>query len=235
MPKTLDTWQVFPHRPLEKLEANLWRVEGDIPFQKGNRVMTIAKMRDGGLVIHNAIALEEELMKEIEAFGRPAILVVPNGFHRLDAKVFKQRYPQLKVVAPAGARKKVEQVVPVDADYATAPGDEDVRLHHWEGTKDLEGVLTVKSGGKTTVVINDLVNNVPKMGGLFGFLLAPTGMPAVPRIARWMMVKNKTAVTGHMEKIAADPALKRLILSHGTMIDDKPGDVLRTVAARLKS
>jgi hypothetical protein len=233
MPKAFDKWQVFPHRPLEKLEANLWRVEGDLPNGNGNRVMTIVKMRDGGLLIHSAIALAEPLMAEIEAFGKPAVLVVPNGLHRLDSKVYKERYPSLKVVSPAGARKKVEQVVKVDASYAEAPGDEDVRLLHLDGTKDGEGVIEVKSGGKTTVVFNDAVNNLPKMGGFFGFLLAPTGKPAVPRIARWMMVKDKPAFRAHLEKLAATPNLGRLIFSHGAVIHDQPGEVLKSVAAAL--
>jgi hypothetical protein len=233
MPKAFDSWQVFGHKPIEKLEANLWRVEGELPGNNGTRVMTIAKMRDGGLLIHNGIALEEPLMKEIEAFGRPSVLVVPNGFHRLDSKVYKQRYPQLKVVAPAGSRKKVEQVVKCDADYANAPRDEDVKLHHWEGTKDAEGLLEVKSGGSTTIVVNDVINNLPKMGGLFGFLLAPTGVASVPRLARWMIVKNKPAFTAHVEKYASSPSLKRVIVSHGAVISDRPGETLREVTKRL--
>ena len=35
------------------------------------------------------------------------LLVVPGGFHRLDAKIYKARYPQVKVLCPAGARQKV--------------------------------------------------------------------------------------------------------------------------------
>ncbi len=233
MPKAFDTWQVFPHRPLEKLESNLWRVEGDLPNGNGNRVMTIAKMSDGGLMIHNGIALEEEQMREIEGFGTPALLVVPNGFHRLDAKVFKDRYPSLRVVCPAGARKKVEQVVKVDATYDDAPADDTVRLIHLDGTKRSEGVLEVKSNGKTTVVFNDAVNNLPKMGGVFGFLLAPTGIPSVPRLARWMMIKEKAAFREHLEKLAATPNLARLIVSHGRVMTEKPGETLRTVASAL--
>src|SRR5258706_9731519 len=105
MPKTNETWTVLKHRPIEKLEPNLWRVEGDLPWS-GTRVMTIVKLASGGLVIHNGIALEEDAMKEIEAFGTPEVLIVPNGFHRLDAKVYKDRYPKLKVLCPAGATKK---------------------------------------------------------------------------------------------------------------------------------
>jgi hypothetical protein len=233
MPKAFDKWQVFAHRPLEKLEPNLWRIEGDLPNGNGTRVMTIVKMKSGKLLVHNAIALEEDLMKEIEAFGDPAVLVVPSGFHRLDAKVFKDRYPKIKVVAPEGAKKKVEQVVKVDATYAEDVGEGDVSLLHLEGLKNAEGVVSVQSGDTTTLVFNDCVNNLPKLSGLFGFLLSPTGMPAVPRITRWFMMKEGSAFRGHLEKLAETPNLKRIIVSHGKPLTDKPGDVLKTVAARL--
>jgi hypothetical protein len=233
MPRSFDKWQVFPHRPLEKLEPNLWRVEGDLPTGNGTRVMTIAKMRDGSLLIHNAIALEEPLMSEIEGFGRPAILVVPNGFHRLDAKIWKERYPSLKVFCPAGAQKRVSQVVPVDGTYADAPHDDDVRLFHIDGTKDQEGALEVKSGDTTTVVLNDVVLNLPRRGGFVGFVLAPTGRPSVPRFARWMMIKDKGSFRAHLERVAGTPNLRRLIVSHGAMMAERPSEILRSVAAEL--
>jgi hypothetical protein len=219
MAKPFDTWQVFPHKPIEKITSNLWRVEGDIPGADGSRVMTIAKRGDGKLVIHNGIALEDELMKEVEAFGEPAELIVPNGFHRLDAKIYKARYPKMKVYCPEGAKKKVAQVVAVDGNYSDARQDEGVKLEHWTGTKDQEGVMTVRSDDGMTIVVNDCINNLPKLGGLFGFLLAPTGRPSVPRLARWMMVKDKAAFRAQVEKIAGDGDLKRVIVSHGAMMD----------------
>jgi hypothetical protein len=235
MPKCFDTWNVLPHRPLEKLEPNLWRVEGDLPGGRGTRVMTVARMRDGGLLIHNAIALEDALMAELEAFGRPAVMVVPNGLHRLDAKVFKQRYPQLKVVAPARSREKVGQVVAVDHTYTDAPRDEDVRLFHFEGTQGKEGALEVKSDGATSVVVNDVICNAPRMGGIPGFLLAPTGIPSIPRFARWMLVKDRATMASELEAIASTTGLRRVILSHGPMLDDDPATVLRSIASTLRS
>ena len=232
MPKAFDTWQVFPHRPLEKLEDNLWRIEGDLPNGNGTRVMTIAKTKDGRLLIHNAIALEEDLMKEIEAFGDPAWIVVPNGFHRLDSKVFKQRYPKAKILAPSGAKKKVEQVVPVDGTYDESI-DDDVKLSHLNGLKGAEGIALVRHGGRTTLVFNDCVNNLPKLSGLFGFLLAPTGMPAVPRITRWFMMKDRAAFRRHLEELAATDGLARIIVSHGKPMTDAPGEILKNVASRL--
>jgi hypothetical protein len=232
MPKAFDKWQVFPHRPIEKLEPNLWRVEGDLPDGNGTRVMTIVKKKNGELVIHNAIALEEDAMKEIDAFGDVTTIIVPSGYHRLDAKVFKERYPKAKFVAPEGAKKKVEQVVQVDGTYA-GKIDDTITLTHLDGLKGAEGIMEIDSDGKKTLVFNDCINNLPKLGGVFGFMLAPTGMPAVPRITRWFMVKDMKAFRANLEKLAETKDLARVIVSHGKPLTDDPGGVLKTVAARL--
>jgi hypothetical protein len=228
MAKPFETWTVVPHRPLEKLESNLWRVEGDLPGGDGTRVMSIVKLATGGLVIHNAIALEDDQMKEVEAFGDPEVLIVPNGFHRLDAKIYKQRYPKLKVLAPSAATKKVSQVVAVDGTLADAPKDPRVVIRHLEGTKGHEGLIEVTSDSGTTIVFNDVVNNLPKLGGMIGFMLSPTGRPSVPRIFRWFFVKDKPTFFADVEKLAKQPDLKRVIVSHGKMMADQPGDALRT-------
>src|SRR5205085_669793 len=109
-----DTWTVLPHGRIEKLAENLWRVEGGVPKLPLRRVLVVARLGDGRLLFHNAVALEEAAMREIEAWGTPAFLVVPNGWHRLDANVYKQRYPELRVLCPRGARLRVSRAVPVD-------------------------------------------------------------------------------------------------------------------------
>jgi hypothetical protein len=227
-----ETWKVLPHRPIEKLESNLWRVDGNLPSGSFTRVMTIAKLPSGGLVVHNAIALEEEQMKEIEAFGEPAYIVAPGAYHRLDLKAFKDRYPKAKVVAPAGAKARIEKVVKVDAAYDGVVED-GVRLVHLAGVKDREGVLEVDHGQSKTLVFNDCINNVPKLGGVFGFVFGPTGVAAVPRLAHWLLVKDKAALRTHLEKTADDGAIARIIVSHGSVITDKPAETLKTVASRL--
>src|SRR5438128_125225 len=94
-------WTVLPHGPLEKLEPNLWAVAGSIPMPAGDfpRRMCIARLGDGRLLLLNGVPLVEEAMREVEAFGRPAFLLVPNGYHRPDIAAYKQRYPQLRVLA----------------------------------------------------------------------------------------------------------------------------------------
>src|SRR6266851_3397529 len=97
-------WTVLPHGPLEKLEPNLWAVEGTIKMPAGelSRRMCIARLGDGRLFLMNGVPLREEAMREMEAFGKPAFLLVPNGYHRLDIAAYKQRYPQLRVLAGEG-------------------------------------------------------------------------------------------------------------------------------------
>jgi len=67
------------------------------------RVMTLARLASGAWVVHNAIALDERSMAQIDALGGVAHLVVPNGWHRQDLRVFHERYPRATVLAPRGA------------------------------------------------------------------------------------------------------------------------------------
>lgn len=235
MAKAHTTWKVLPHGPIEKLSPALWRVQGELP--PVNRVMAIGKRADGTLVVHNGIALGDAEMAEIDAWGKVSMIVVPNGYHRLDAKVFKDRYPDARVIAPAGARAKVAQVVPVDGTYAEAGADSAVELVHLDGTKEREGAMIVRAPGDTSVVLNDAVFNMPHGKGVTGFVLrrltASSGGPTVSRISRWLVVADKPAFRAHLERLAELPDLKRVIVSHYETITDDPAGTLKRVAAAL--
>ena len=86
-------------------------------------------------MIHSAIALDAAEMAEIEAWGHPAVLLVPNSFHRLDAPAYVARYPDLRVLCPRGSRKGVEEVVRVDGDYDTFGEDPVLTLQHLDGVR----------------------------------------------------------------------------------------------------
>lgn len=238
MPKAHSTWKVLPHGPIEKLSDRLWRVEGQLDQFK--RVMSIGKRADGTLVIHNGIALGDKEMAELDAFGKVAFILVPNGFHRLDAKVFKDRYPDAKVLCPAGATKKVTQVVPVDGTYEDLPADPHVELFTLEGTKAREGGMIVRTdaasgGNDTSVVLNDAVFNMPHGTGFTGFVFRritdSTGGPRVSRVMKWLVIADKPAFRTHLEKLAALPDLRRVVVSHHLTITDDPAGTLSRVAA----
>jgi hypothetical protein len=232
MPKALQTWKVLPHDPIQKLEENLWYVRGMLG--RVQRMMAVARLRDGRLVIYNAIALDEPEMQMLEAWGVPAFLVVPSAGHRNDAKIWKQRYPELRVIAPAGARRGVEEVVPVD-DTSGDFGDATVRFVAPECTEARDCLLEVRSARGTTVVINDLVFNLPHQAGVPGLIFRALGFtgpsPKVAPIPRMMLVRDRQGLKSLLEKLADTKDLVRVVVSHGSMIEQDPAGALRAAAA----
>jgi hypothetical protein len=228
-------WKVFPHSPLQKIDEGLWRVEGTMGKSPLKRVMTIAKRADGTLVIHNGIALEENAMKEIEALGPIGYVVVPNGYHRFDAPAYKRRYPNAKFVGPAGARKRIEQAVPLDLTYPEVPIDVVVELRTLAGVKEQEGVMIVRCPSGTTLVVTDAVFNMPHVTGFPGFVLKSvtksSGGPRVTNLFRWFVLKDKAALRADLEALAQLPELKRIIVAHHDTIESDPAKVLASVAA----
>lgn len=223
---------------LEQLAENLWRLEGAVPGMQLNRVMVVARMSDGGLVIHNGIEQGEALYGEIEALGAPRYLVVPNGWHRLDAAKYRARFAGISVVAPRGSRKRVQQVVPVDLTYEELPRDEAVWIEPLDGLKGAEGVMHVRSNDGVTLVFTDAIFNlVERIPGFYGFIfhdvVGSKPGPRVTRVGRWFLVKDKSAYRAHLERLADTPNLKRVIVAHGAMEATDARGMLRAAAATL--
>ena len=218
MAKPTDEWIVRPHGPLQKLTENLWHVQGTLPGMSLLRNMCIARTADGRLVINSAVALEEPVMAEIEAWGKPAYLVIPNRYHRLDLPAFKRRYPDLVVLVPRGARKTVEQVHPADGTFEDFPANETVTLSSLDGIGDQEGVMSVSSADGITLILGDAVFNLDVkkdfLGRLFLSLLAAAPGPRVHRLFKLMVVKDRAAFRQQLERLADTPRLKRLIVAH---------------------
>ena len=232
-------WKVLPHGKLTQVDDSIHTVVGQIqmPMMVLPRRMTVVRLRDGRLVVWSAIALDNAEMARLEAIGRPAFLVVPNDHHRLDAKAWRTRFPQLQVVAPEGAREKVAEAVPVDT---TSPdfGDPAVRFMPVEGTHGHEAALCIETPSGTTLVLNDLVGNIRHESGFGGWLLRLMGFAGdaahVPAPVRLMLVKDTDALRAQLLEWAGIESLQRILVSHGEPIEADPRQVLRDLAASLK-
>ncbi len=93
-------WNVLPHGKLSAIDEGILTVVGQIrmPLLNLPRRMTVVRLNDSRLVVWSAIALDERETATFEAFNRPAFLIVPNDHHRLDARAWKDRYPQMQVI-----------------------------------------------------------------------------------------------------------------------------------------
>ena len=231
-------WTVLPHGKLSEVEPNILTVTGTIKMLVGDlpRRMTVVRLQNGRLVIFSAIALDEDEMLSLEAWGKPAFLIVPNDHHRLDAKSWKDRYPGIMVIAPEGARAKIEDSVHVDATSADFD-DSMVSFVAVPGTRAHEAALEVTADGGVTLVLNDLVGNIRDASGFGGWMLRLMGFagtePHIPLPVKAAIVHDKAALRDQLERWADLPNLKLILVSHGNPIDHNPKAALRELAGSL--
>lgn len=238
MTKPFEQWTVLPHGKLTQVEENILTVVGEIhmPLMDLPRRMTVVRLADASLVVFSAIALDEDEMTALEAYGRPAYLIVPSDKHRLDAKIWKDRYPKIKVVAPAGAREKVEETVPVDT-VTPIFDDPGVQFMTVPGTRGREAALVVRTPRGTTLVLNDVVGNIRHATGFGGWLLHLAGFAGdeaqVPVVVKVAVIEDTAALRTQLLQWADIDTLVRILVSHGSPIDEDPRQVLRDLAASL--
>jgi len=226
-------WTVDRHDPIDRHEANLWSVVGDVPGMVLRRRMTLARMGDGRIVVHNAVCLDEFAMKAITDWGDVSTIVVPNGWHRLDAHAWHERFPKARVLCPEGALPRVRQVLEADGAYGDFRGDGTVSLETLDGVGGREGVMIVRSGDRVTLVFNDLLFNQPHLPGWQGWLLkilGSSGGPKVTRTARWFLLEDAPALQAHLLRLADTPGLVRLVPGHGELVEAHPAATLRGIA-----
>ena len=238
MPQPFREWTVLPHGKLTKVDEDLLSVTGTLHMPLGDypRRMTVVRLGDGRLVIYSAIALDEREMNALESYGVPTFLIVPGDIHRLDARIWKDRYPDLQVIAPAGSREKVEDVVHVDATDVDF-GDPHVRFVTIAGTEGHEAALLVERPTGTTLVVNDLIWNLDHRPGFGGWIMKLIGFtggpPHIPPIVKRKLVKEKPALRAQLEAWSRVEALDRIIVSHGDIVTHEPRAVLHRLAESL--
>lgn len=238
MTRPFQHWKVLPHGKLTEVDENILTVTGEIPMPLAHlpRRMTVVRLKDSRLVVFSAIALAESEMAALEAYGRPAFLIVPNDHHRLDARIWKDRYPALQVVAPEGSRAKVAKTVPVDT---TTPrfDDSNVQFLAVPGTKEREAALVVRSPNGTTLVLNDLVGNIRGESGAGGWFLRRVGFagkkPQIPKVVKMVLIADKSALRAQLLQWAEIETLKRILVAHGSPIVESPRQTLRDLASSL--
>ena len=240
MQDTLSEWTVMPHGRLVEIDQGLLTVAGEIKMPLGAfpRRMTVVGLRGGRTAIFSAISLDEPEMKRIEALGKPTGLIVPGDHHRLDARVWTERYPGITVLAPPGAAEAVNEVVFVDATQDILD-DPAVRFIVVPGVDGHEAALMVRRPEGSTLIVNDIIGHVVHphgvgaqiMARLFGFGVSG---PRIPRPVKSRIVKDPRALAAQFRMWAADPDLVRIIVSHGDPIERQPAAVLNALAQALE-
>jgi hypothetical protein len=228
---------VLPHGPLQQLAANLWWVRGGLPFPL-YRNMVVFRLGNGDLVLHSAVALDEAGLQALEALGRPAYEIIPHANHQRDAAFYRQRYPQMQVLCPAGERHRLGDRVAIDGLTGDVLPPLGVKVHPVPGARIHEDVYEVPlADGGNALIVNDLFggmhSNPPSLGGRLMSMIAgaPEGRLGTARIVRLMQVQNMAAIRAFALSLAEVPDLRVITVSHGDPVTDDPAGQLRRFAS----
>jgi hypothetical protein len=234
MAKSPRPWIVTRHDPIEKLEDNLWAIQGDVPGIPFKRRMFIIKRADGTLMFYGmAIPLEDEPLAEITAWGRPSILVVTHDQHMIDARAFAEKLG-LKVYGPRACEAKMRARAEIAGMLEDVPADPNIQIAGVAGSKNGEPAVIVKSDGgrRVSLLVSDVLQNNPKESlGILPRLMGFSGGPKVVPVFKMMFVKDKGALKKQLTEWSELPGLARLVPCHGDAVtSDAPG-ALRAAAA----
>jgi hypothetical protein len=226
---------IYPYHPLKSLAANLWQVEGTLANGLP-RNMTVYRLPDGRLLLYSVVAMQAADLEALEKLGRPAILVMPHDRHQMDAPFYKQRYPDLRILAPDPRHPRK---VPVDGDLGEL-GALGINAYVLPGTTYHEVVLELPVEGGTPGVAlctTELLGNISGLPGLMGVLLRLLGPSGggfgVARVVRWREVSDRQRVRAWLRSLAARPDLRLVLVGHGNPVTENPGASLLRAAGQV--
>ena len=153
---------------------------------------------------------------------------------------------RMTVARPPGGRLGIWSAVALDETAEVEPvdtpspdvGDPDVEFAAVPGTRNEEGALWVGRSGRTTRLLNNIIENLRHPPGFGAWVLSMTG-PAgdeaqVPKAVLRLIAKDKAAALGaQLLQWSEMSDLKRIIVSHGETIENDPREVLRNLAKAL--
>jgi hypothetical protein len=205
-----------------------------VPGAPFRRRMAIARRSDGALVFFHAVPLEEKVLAEVQALGKPAYLVVGHHQHAMDAQAFAGRLG-LRIFGPRRVEAGLRERCDLAGSLEDVPKDPAMSIESLPGSKLGEAVMVVKSGdGQSVLFCDALQNNPPEKLNLIFRLLGFAGSgPKTPPVFRMLFLEDKKAMRSEFQRLAALPGLRRIIPCHGDVVETGAAEALKAAAAAL--
>lgn len=207
----------------------------EVPFRIGGMElggrMTVVRLPEGGLWIHSPVKLEAETRAAVEALGPVRYLVAPNLMHHLHLPAWAQAFPEARVVAPPGLRKK-QPALRIDVELGGAPDAgyaEVVSQQHVRGIPKVEESVFLHRPSRT-LLVTDLAFHIRsspswltrtylKLSGTYG-KLAPTMLEKA-------LVKDRAALRASLEAVWGWD-FERVVVCHGEVLERGGKEALRS-------
>ncbi|AGC48533.1 hypothetical protein MYSTI_07261 [Myxococcus stipitatus DSM 14675] len=201
-------------------------------FDLGGR-MTLIRLPDGGLWVHSPVALTPELRAAVDALGPVRFLVAPNLMHHLKVGDWAAAYPEAKVLAPAGLRRKRPDLR-IDAELESGPAVEGIEQVAVRGMPMLDEFVFFHRPSKT-VLLTDMSFNIHRSNSwLTRMYLKLNGawQRLSPTVITKMVIKDRPAVRASLDQVLAWD-IQRVLVCHGDVMEQGAPDALREAFQRL--
>lgn len=208
-----------------ELDAGIWLVEH--PFEamgiELGRRMTVVRLDGGRLWLHAPTRLTPELGTWLEERGRVALAVCPNPYHHRFVEAWFAAYPEAEILAAPGLPERRPELgfhgvlgdAP-DPRWATELDQAAFRL----GDRFTEIVFLHRAS--RALILTDLLFQIPAGRGLRTALAARIlgyyGRPAVSRLVRWTLARDRDAARAALERVLAWD-FDRIVLGHGEIVE----------------
>ncbi len=198
--------------------------------------MTVARLADGGLLVHSPVPLTAGRREQTEALGQVRHLYVPNLLHHRFVDQWAAAYPSARVHAPAGlARKHPALRIDRTAGETPEPGFaaalDELPI---DGFRARETVLFHRPS--RTAIVADLVQNLGRPDhswtAVYTRAMGIYDRVALSRAIRWTGFDDRRAARRALDRLLALD-FDRLIVGHGAPLASGGKAALATAYAWL--
>src|SRR4030095_5830575 len=192
---------------LRPLAPDLWVADRPLALVVGDigARMTVVRLRDGGLVLHSPVRLDEETRRALDALGPVRAVIAPSKPHNLFVGDYPAAYPAAQLYGAPGLAEKRR-----DLRFHAVLDDEPPPLWRGElaqlrfrGAPILEEVVFFHPS-RRTLILTDLAFHVPagRTAGarLFYWVTGAAGRFGPHRLVR-LMIRDRRAGGVSMDAI----------------------------------
>jgi Domain of unknown function (DUF4336) len=214
--------------PLTPFGSEIWVAEGPVvPFMLRFPYptrMAVIRLSDGTLFAWSPVALTPALRRAVDDRGPVRHIVAPNKLHHLFLSEWQAAYPQARLYAPPGLRRRRKDLR-FDADLGDAPDrawSDDVDQVLVGGSFAMDEVVFFHRASRTAI-FTDLIQNLPRdwctgwRGALarLGGIVEPN--PSAP--IDWRLTFLDRSATRAAVNRILDWPIERVLIAHGTPAD----------------
>jgi hypothetical protein len=220
----------------EYIKDQIWIHEYPVRYAGINLFgrMTIIKLDNGELIIHDPCKIDELIKSEIDKIGEVKYIVAPGSYHHLFVTDFQKKYPNAETfLCPGLERKrpdiKFEWILGNKADHRW---EKDIDQALIQGTKFIWEVAFFHKSSKTKILV-DLLENIGDDYQHPASLLLRFWWKVIYKM--WNNPKaapeyqmgwgRKKIVKNGLNKLLGWEA-ERIILAHGELIENNVTNVL---------